>query len=156
MVGRPVLVEIADVILAVLSCHVAVILEQPGDGRVVLLEPEIGSRQPHLEKACAHRRLASNERRATGCAALLPVPVGEQGASRAIRSMFRVLLPGIVEEGVTRRLVGLAEQMRALTLVEIAGGREGRVSRHRQDDARWVNQAANRATRRCRSSRFPV
>ena len=80
VIGRHVLVEVAEVVLAVLAGHVAVALEQPGDRRVLLLEAEIGARQPDLGETGAHRRLAGDERRPPGGAALLPVPVGEQGA----------------------------------------------------------------------------
>ena len=48
VVGRHVLVAVAEVVLAVLSGHVAVVLEQPGDGQVFYLEAEAGAGQTDL------------------------------------------------------------------------------------------------------------
>ena len=80
MVGRKHLVAIAEVVLAELAGHVAVVLEQPGDGRVLDLHALGCARQAHLGEAGADRRLSGDERRAAGGAALLAVPVGEQRA----------------------------------------------------------------------------
>jgi hypothetical protein len=80
VVGRQVLVTVAEVVLAVLRGHVALALQQRGDRRVFRLDPEVGARQPDLGETGPDRRLAREERRATGRAALLPVPVREERA----------------------------------------------------------------------------
>src|SRR5262249_28748638 len=79
MGGGQVFVEVAEVILAELAGRVAQRLEQLGDGRVFLLETEIGAGQSDLSQTGADRRLAGGEGCATGGAALLAVPVGEYG-----------------------------------------------------------------------------
>ena len=74
------LVAIAQVVLAELAHGVAVRLEQLGDGRVLRPQAERRARQADLGEAGADGRLAGDERRAPGGAALLAVPVGEQAA----------------------------------------------------------------------------
>ena len=81
--GRQVRVEVAEVVLAELTGHVAERLEQLGDRHVARLQPFLRAGQAHLQQAGAERRLAGDERRAAGGAALLAVPVGEQ------RALFR-------------------------------------------------------------------
>lgn len=66
-----VLVAVAEVVLAELTGHVAQRLEQLGDGRVFLLQAELHPRQADLGQAGADGRLAGDERRAPGRAALL-------------------------------------------------------------------------------------
>src|SRR5262249_8168452 len=68
---RQKLVPIAEVVLAKLSAHVAERLQDVGDGRVVGLESQIGAWKPDLRQAGANRRLARDERRTSGRAALL-------------------------------------------------------------------------------------
>ncbi len=80
VIGREHLVAIAEMVLAELAGHVAVVLEQAGDGRVLDLHALGCARQADLGQAGPDRRLAGDERRATGGAALLAVPVGEQRA----------------------------------------------------------------------------
>src|SRR3972149_8345208 len=71
-VGRgQVLVAVAQMVLAELPGHVALRLEQVGQRRVFLLETLLGTRQADLEQSGAKRRLAGDERRAAGGAALL-------------------------------------------------------------------------------------
>ena len=80
VIGRQHLVAVAEVVLAELAGHVALRLEQTGDGRVFLLHAFGCAGQSDLGQAGAHRRLAGDERGAAGRAALLAVPVGEDGA----------------------------------------------------------------------------
>jgi hypothetical protein len=68
------------VVLAELRGHVALSLEQLGEGHVLWLKPFFGARQADLEQAGAEADLAGDESRAPGGAALLAVPVGEQRA----------------------------------------------------------------------------
>ena len=78
--GRQVLVGVAEVVLAELTGLVALRLEQLGDGNVPRLQPFLRAGQADLEHAGAEADLAGDEARATGGAALLAVPVGEQRA----------------------------------------------------------------------------
>ncbi len=78
--GRQVLVEVAQVVLAELPGHVALRLEQLGNGDVTRLQPLLGAGQADLQQAGAEWRLAGDERGAAGGAALLAVPVGEERA----------------------------------------------------------------------------
>jgi hypothetical protein len=78
--GRQVLIAVAQVVLAVLGRHVALRLEQRGDGRVLRPEPLLHAGEPHLEQARADRRLPGDKGGAAGGAALLPIPVGEPRA----------------------------------------------------------------------------
>ena len=78
--GRQMLVEVAEVVLAELTGHVALRLEQLGDRDVPRLKSFLGAGQPDLEQAGAEGRLAGDERGASRGAALLAVPVGEQRA----------------------------------------------------------------------------
>ncbi len=79
---RQVLVAVAEVVLAELAGHVAVVLEQVGDGRVLRPQAEFGARQADLQQPGAERVLARDERSPAGRAALLPVAVGEERALR--------------------------------------------------------------------------
>ena len=76
--GRQHLVAVAEVVLAELAGHVALRLEQRGDGRVFLLHALRGAGQADLGEAGADGRLPGDEGGAAGGAALLAVPVGEQ------------------------------------------------------------------------------
>ena len=78
--GGQVLVEVAEVVLAELRGHVALRLEQLREGDVARLEPLLRARQADLEVAGAEAALPGDERGASGGAALLAVPVGEQRA----------------------------------------------------------------------------
>ena len=80
MHGRQVLVAVAEVVLAVLERHVAVVLQQVGNGRVFFLKTERRARQADLEQSGTERRLAGDERGAPGSAGLLAVVVGEKCA----------------------------------------------------------------------------
>src|SRR5262249_54135360 len=75
--GGQELVPIAQVILAELAADVAERLQHVGDRRVLRLKPEIGTGEAYFRQAGPDRRLASNECRTAGGAALLPVPVCE-------------------------------------------------------------------------------
>jgi hypothetical protein len=78
--ARKVLVEVAEVVLAELTRRISLGLQVGRDGHVLLLQAEGRTGQAHLGEARADRRLPGEERGAPGGAALLPVPVGEQGA----------------------------------------------------------------------------
>ena len=78
--GRQVLVEVAQMVLAELAGHVALRLEQFGDGHVFLLQAFLRAGQADLEQAGAEWRLPGDEGRAAGGAALLAVPVGKHRA----------------------------------------------------------------------------
>ena len=78
VVGRQHLVEIAQMVLAELTGHVAMVLEQFGKSRVLLRETFLCARQADLQQAGSKRALTGEERRPTGGAALPAVPVGEQ------------------------------------------------------------------------------
>ena len=92
MLRRQHLVAVAEVVLAELAGDVALRLEQVGDGRVFRLQAFGRAGQPDLGEAGANRRLPGDEGRATGGAALLAVPVGEQRAFLGqIWSMLGVL-----------------------------------------------------------------
>ena len=80
VVGRQHLVQVAQMILAVLRGHVALFLQQPGDGRVLYGYAFLCPRQTDLEQAGAQWTLAGDERRASGRATLLAIPVREQSA----------------------------------------------------------------------------
>ncbi len=67
-------------VLAELPGRVAVILQKPGDRRVLDPETEVGAREPHLAEAGAEHALARDEGRAPRGAALLAVVVGEDHA----------------------------------------------------------------------------
>ena len=78
--GRQRLVRVAQVVLAELRGHVALLLEQFGDRHVTRLQPFLRAGQADLQHARPEARLAGDETGAAGRAALLAVPVGEQGA----------------------------------------------------------------------------
>ncbi len=80
VVGRQVLVLVAQVVLAELAGRVAVGLQQAGDGRVLFPHAELGARQADLGEAGAEHALARDERRAARGAGLLAVIVGEDHA----------------------------------------------------------------------------
>ena len=66
VVGRQHLVQVAQMILAVLRGHVALVLQQSGDGRVLYGDAFLCPRQTDLEQAGTQRTLAGDERRASG------------------------------------------------------------------------------------------
>ena len=74
------LVCVAQVVLAELRGHVALVLEQLGDRHVTRLQPFLRTGQADLQHARAETGLAGDETRAAGRAALLAVPISEQGA----------------------------------------------------------------------------
>ena len=85
VVGRKHFVAVAQVILAELAGHVAVVLQQTRDGRILHLHALWSSRQADLRQADLRqartdRRLSGNEGRATGGAALLAMPIGKYRA----------------------------------------------------------------------------
>ena len=80
VVGRQHLVQVAQMILAVLRGHVALVLQQPGDGRVLYGYAFLCPRQADLEQAGTQWTLAGDERRASRRTGLLAIPVGEQRA----------------------------------------------------------------------------
>src|SRR5262249_27050729 len=78
MDSRQKLVAIAEVILAELAADITLWLEELSDGRILRLDSQCRSWQANFGHASADWRLAGNERRATGGAALLAVPVREK------------------------------------------------------------------------------
>ena len=78
--GREELVQIAEVVLAELSGGVAEVLHEVGDAGIFGLQPDVRTRQADFGQPGADGRLTGDERRATGGAALLAIPVGEQVA----------------------------------------------------------------------------
>ncbi len=78
--GRQRLVGVAQVVLAELRGHVALLLEQLGNRHVTRLQPFLRAGQADLQHAGPEARLAGDEAGAAGRAALLAVPVREQGA----------------------------------------------------------------------------
>jgi hypothetical protein len=78
--GGQVLVAVAQVVLAELAAHVALFLEQVGNGRRPVGDAVIRTRHADGEQAGAERVLAEDEGRPAGRAALLGVGVGEQCA----------------------------------------------------------------------------
>ena len=75
--GRQNLVLVAKVVLAELAGGVALRLEQFGDGRVFLLQPESAPGNPTLVRPVRKHALAGDEGRTSGGAALLAVIIGE-------------------------------------------------------------------------------
>src|SRR5262245_699430 len=80
VLGRQMLVTIAEVVLAELSGCVALGLQGIGNGRHPILNAVRISRHADSEEAGPERLLAEDERRTTGGAALLAVGVGEDRA----------------------------------------------------------------------------
>ncbi len=80
VIGRQVLVEITEMILAVLGGHITVVLEQSGNRRVFLRQALLGARQADFQEARAKRALPRDKGRTSGGATLLAIPVGEQRA----------------------------------------------------------------------------
>ena len=72
------LVAVAQMILAELTGRIAHVFEHHGNGRVFLFHPLWCARQADFGQAGAYRRLAGDEGSATGGAALLAIPIGEQ------------------------------------------------------------------------------
>src|SRR5205814_7767019 len=77
---RDELVAVAEVVLAELARRVALRLEQVGDRRVLVGEPLGSAREADLQQPGADRRLAGDEGRSPGRAALLGVGIGEDRA----------------------------------------------------------------------------
>jgi len=80
VVRRQMLIKITEVILAVLSGHVTVILKQTSDCWVFFGKTFLCTRQAYLQQAGPKRTLSRDKRRPTCGAALLSVPVREQCA----------------------------------------------------------------------------
>ena len=80
MNGRQELVAVAEVVLAELSCRVALRLEQIGEGRILFRQTLLRGRQAHFQEAGAQRALAGDERCPAGGAGLLAVVVREDRA----------------------------------------------------------------------------
>ena len=78
--GRQHFVAVAEVVLAELAGHVALGLEQGGDGRVFLLHAFRRAGQADLGQAGADRGLPGDKGSAASGAALPAVPVGEEGS----------------------------------------------------------------------------
>ncbi len=80
VLGRQVLVAVAEMVLAELAAGVALVLEQVGDGRRPVRHAVIRAWHADGQQSGAERMLAEDERRAAGGAALLRVEVGEHRA----------------------------------------------------------------------------
>jgi hypothetical protein len=78
MVGRQVLVSVAEVILAELGCHVALLFQQVGDGRHPVGDAVIGARHADGQEASAKWMVAEHEGGASGCTRLFTVGIREQ------------------------------------------------------------------------------
>ena len=78
--GREELVQVAQMVLAELSGRVAEVLHEVGDARIFGLQADVRARQADLRQSGADGRLPGDERRASGRAALLAIPVGEPRA----------------------------------------------------------------------------
>ncbi len=93
VVGRQVLVAVAEVVLAELAGGVALVLEQHGNCRVLDPHAFLGARQADLGESGAEHALAHDERRAAGRAALLAVVVSEHHALAGDAVDARRLVP---------------------------------------------------------------
>jgi hypothetical protein len=80
VVGREHFIPVAQVVLSELAGSITVRLQELRDRNVLRLEPEIGAREPDLEKAGAEARLARDEGGPARRAALFAVRVGEDHA----------------------------------------------------------------------------
>jgi hypothetical protein len=80
VVGRHMLVEVAQMVLAVLPGHVAVGLEQLGDGDVFGGKAFLGAGQADLQQAGAETALPGDEGGPTRRAGLFAISVGEEHA----------------------------------------------------------------------------
>ena len=80
MGGRQVVIAVAKVVFSKLAGDIALSLEQLGDRYVAGLQTFLGTRQAHLQQAGAEAALAGDKTRASGRAALLAIPVGEEGS----------------------------------------------------------------------------
>ena len=80
MIGRQVLVAVAQVVFTELCSGVALGFERLGDGDIALLQAYRCSRYADFGQACAQRRLPGDKRRAPGGAAVLCVVVSEHHA----------------------------------------------------------------------------
>ena len=78
--GRQKLVAVAEMVLAELSGHVALRLEQFGERRILVRQTLLRRGEADLEQAGADRALAGDEGGAPGGAGLLRVIVGEEPA----------------------------------------------------------------------------
>ncbi|MCY1244289.1 hypothetical protein D9M72_573550 [compost metagenome] len=78
VVGRQVLVAVAEVVLAKLAGGVALLLHHVADGRRPVRDAVLGARQADGQQAGAERVFAEGEGRAPGGAGLLAIGVGEQ------------------------------------------------------------------------------
>ena len=102
--GREELVPIAEVVLAELRSGIAVVLEELGDRRVLLLETDGRAGHPDLAQPRAEDALARNEGRPAGGAALLAVRVGQ--AHSLVRDAVDV------RRAVSHQPVAVAAQVR--------------------------------------------
>ena len=82
VVGGQKLILVPQVILAELAGRVPLRLQQGGDGRVLLLQSEVGSRQADLGKPGSEHALPRDKGGSAGGAGLLPVVVGETSCLR--------------------------------------------------------------------------
>ena len=80
VIGRQILVEVAEMVLAELSRRIAQRLERLGDGDVAVLQADRSAGRADLGQAGAQAGLAGDERRAARRAAVLRVIVGEHHA----------------------------------------------------------------------------
>src|SRR2546427_9450224 len=78
MVGGQVLVSVAEVILAELGCHVALLFQQVGDGRRPGGDAMIGAQHADDQEASAKWMLVEHEGGATGCTRLSTIGIREQ------------------------------------------------------------------------------
>src|SRR5262245_64516410 len=86
-------IAVAEVIFAELAGLVPLRLEQLGDRHVAGLEAFPRTRQTHLEHAGTEADLTGDKGGAAGGAALLPIPIGEQGSFPGNAVNVRGLVP---------------------------------------------------------------
>jgi hypothetical protein len=80
VIGRQVLIPVAQVVLAKLPAGITVRLEQGGERRHLVANAMRRARHADGEQSRAERMLTENERGPPGGATLLGIPVSEQGA----------------------------------------------------------------------------
>ena len=73
-------IGVAEMVFAELRSHVALRLEQLGDGHITRLQALFRTRQANLEQPSAESTLAGDERGPSGGATLLAIPIREEGA----------------------------------------------------------------------------
>ena len=111
---RQVLVAVTEVVFAELRGGIAVVLQQLGDGRILMANPLLGCRHTDLRQPGAKGNLAGNKPGTTGRAALLGIIVGEQGAFIGDAVDIGRFVPHHAAPQITRMLGFLLRDLRDL------------------------------------------